>query len=337
MTLRPDVLCGLVAMVGFGLSTITAQPATKVMGEARTVMWRNILMTAIIAAILPWMIEFSRITAGSLVTAILIASCGYIPLYYFYKGLRVGKAGVVAPIANASSLISAGIGIYILGEKVGYWGIIAIIITAMGVIVTTVDPKKWRRSELLTLKSGAPYALVALIGWGFFYPIIQVPVKQMGAWPVVFITELTIAIVAIGQVLRQEKVYLPTRTRNQMTLRTLVYWRQWRLFWRAVKNNMFGHHRRRHWRKLKQAFRVPRGKMRWFLLGQAVFGAIAAVAFNLGLELGYVSVVDPIASASPVIVVIGAYLFFRERLERRQYVGGVIAVIGVIWLAISTS
>lgn len=55
-------------------------------------------------------------------------------------------------------------------------------------------------------------------------------------------------------------------------------------------------------------------------------------AFNIGLQQGLAAVVAPIGSASPTLSVILAFLVFHEKPTRRQSIGILLALIGIVAL-----
>lgn len=54
--------------------------------------------------------------------------------------------------------------------------------------------------------------------------------------------------------------------------------------------------------------------------------------FNIGLQTGLAAVVAPIASASPTLSVILAYIVFHEKLTRSQVIGIILALTGIVAL-----
>ncbi|MEK7577275.1 MAG: DMT family transporter [Patescibacteria group bacterium] len=63
----------------------------------------------------------------------------------------------------------------------------------------------------------------------------------------------------------------------------------------------------------------------------------ADFTFNIGLQLGLASVVAPIASASPTLSVILAFIIFHEKPTRRQLFGIALALIGIVLLGFAGS
>ena len=63
----------------------------------------------------------------------------------------------------------------------------------------------------------------------------------------------------------------------------------------------------------------------------------ADFTFNIGLQLGLASIVAPIASASPTLSVILAFLVFHEKPIQRQLFGIALALIGIVLLGFAGS
>lgn len=63
----------------------------------------------------------------------------------------------------------------------------------------------------------------------------------------------------------------------------------------------------------------------------------ADFTFNIGLQLGLASIVAPIASASPTLSVILAFLVFHEKPTQRQLFGIALALIGIVLLGFAGS
>lgn len=63
----------------------------------------------------------------------------------------------------------------------------------------------------------------------------------------------------------------------------------------------------------------------------------ADFTFNISLQLGLASIVAPIASASPTLSVILAFLVFHEKPTRRQLSGIALALVGIVLLGFAGS
>jgi len=78
--------------------------------------------------------------------------------------------------------------------------------------------------------------------------------------------------------------------------------------------------------KLRRATAVP-------ILAVGVLGTVGAVLFTVATTLGYLSIVSVLSSIFPVLLIILAYVFLRERLSRTQPLGVASALVGVALVA----
>lgn len=79
--------------------------------------------------------------------------------------------------------------------------------------------------------------------------------------------------------------------------------------------------------------RWPRGaEFRWVVLAGLLLQAVQFSGVYTALQVGApAGLVALLAGTSPVLVAIGGSLFFDERLDRRQWVGSAIGVLGVVF------
>lgn len=77
------------------------------------------------------------------------------------------------------------------------------------------------------------------------------------------------------------------------------------------------------------------GKSLWLLI--IIISSIDLIAFagyNFGVSTELVSIVTPIVSSSPAVTFVLAYIFLKERLERNQYFGIGVILLGLIIISI---
>lgn len=77
------------------------------------------------------------------------------------------------------------------------------------------------------------------------------------------------------------------------------------------------------------------GSRRWLKL--CILGTIDVSAFfawYLGLRVGLVSIVTPIATSSPAVTVVLAHLFLKERVRSHQRIGIIAIISGIIFLSV---
>ncbi len=70
------------------------------------------------------------------------------------------------------------------------------------------------------------------------------------------------------------------------------------------------------------------------LLIVGILDAVGYLAYNMGISVGLVSIVAVICSAAPLLTMVLAHLFMKERLAKSQYLGIALIVAGVAGLSL---
>lgn len=89
-------------------------------------------------------------------------------------------------------------------------------------------------------------------------------------------------------------------------------------------------------RRIKLIKPTGSGILSLLLLNSLLLG-IGSFSYNLGIERGLVAVVAPIAGAYSALFAILAYYIFRDPLSRKEVIGIIITLFGVILLSIVSS
>ena len=71
----------------------------------------------------------------------------------------------------------------------------------------------------------------------------------------------------------------------------------------------------------KQPARLPRGEVRWMVLGMGVFDTGAFVLSNLGMKMEKVAVITVLSSLYGAVTVALAAIFLKEHVSRWQWAG----------------
>ncbi len=83
----------------------------------------------------------------------------------------------------------------------------------------------------------------------------------------------------------------------------------------------------------KQPMRLPRGEVRWMVLGMGVFDTSAFVLCNLGMKMEQVAVISVLASLYGAVTVGLAAIFLREHVSRWQWMGIVTIFMGIFLIS----
>ena len=187
---------GLMAAFAFGTADYAAARSSRKIGVYSTLLCMQIVGFVLLSVMLlvtgEWRGIFSvrGITAASL--WMFVDLLGIVALY---RGLHVGKASVVAPIASSFTVVTVILAL-LSGETVDGTALLGIGLTAVGVICATIArPAAGSRSDASSrLAAGALWAILAslLLGAAFFG--LRTPVEDIGGWATVWIGRLQASI-----------------------------------------------------------------------------------------------------------------------------------------------
>jgi drug/metabolite transporter (DMT)-like permease len=83
----------------------------------------------------------------------------------------------------------------------------------------------------------------------------------------------------------------------------------------------------------RQPVRLPRGEVRWMVLGMGVFDTGAFVLSNLGMKMEQVAVISVLGSLYGAVTVGLAAFFLREHVSRWQWIGIVTVFLGIVLIS----
>ncbi|MEI7749860.1 MAG: DMT family transporter [Candidatus Moraniibacteriota bacterium] len=209
MGIQYAILFGLIAMVGSGLSGALAREPVRALGSDRALFWRAVAMVLFQVPLL--VVFFPRdLSAWGILWAIGVGAVGYLPIYFFFRAISRGRVGVVSPISNSSSVITAMLAVFVLGEPFGGFRVLGLLVALSGIILLSVDFRDWKNSALLRHDSGIPFAVAACLGWGIVMFLFRYPVLLIGPIFTAFIIEAMILLSATARLrLKREPFTLP--------------------------------------------------------------------------------------------------------------------------------
>jgi drug/metabolite transporter (DMT)-like permease len=153
---------GLLAAVLWGLSTVAASRATRVMAPQQALAY--VMLTGlVIASVIAPAVEGGPSSVGwhGIAWALVAGLSSVWGLSMMYRALRIGKVGVVAPIASTEGAIAAVVSVAFLGETLTIPVTLALCVVAAGIVVVTFHG----RLADLHLRP-CLYALAAASGFG---------------------------------------------------------------------------------------------------------------------------------------------------------------------------
>lgn len=135
------VLGGLAAALLWGTSTVVASRSTKILGSQQALTWVLLIGGAGALVLMP-LAGLPAHVGGRTVGWALVAGLGSATgLSMMYRALRIGKVGVVSPIASTEGAVAAVISIG-LGERLTTGVAAALAVIAAGVVLVTLHGRR---------------------------------------------------------------------------------------------------------------------------------------------------------------------------------------------------
>jgi drug/metabolite transporter (DMT)-like permease len=158
------VLGGLGAALAWAVTTLTASRASPLIGSWSTLAWVMLTGLVVVGPVALAGDRPDELDRGALVW-LAIAGLGNVGgLLMVYSGLRIGKVGVVAPIASSEGAVAAIVAVA-AGEHLGAWTAVALVAIAAGIVLAARPPVE-REEAGRDDPRAAWFALGAAIAFG---------------------------------------------------------------------------------------------------------------------------------------------------------------------------
>jgi drug/metabolite transporter (DMT)-like permease len=268
------LLLALGASLAWGVGDFVGPLLSRTLGVLRILFWAQVGGVMAIGLAVALRGEGPR--GWAVLFAVAAAFGGMLGLFAYYRGMGVGAMSVVAPIAGFSAVIPVVWGIA-TGDSPSATQLAGVVCALVGVCLASLERREGRRR----IAAGVGLALLAAVGFGFYFPWMHAAGKVDFWWASLVFRTTGLLLVASVAAAR----------RPVLTLRP------WYL-----------------------GVALAVGALD--TLGNALFAASSAH--------GLVSLTAVLASLYPVITVLLAAGVLRERVERPQQAGIVLALLGVV-------
>jgi drug/metabolite transporter (DMT)-like permease len=189
------VLGGLGAAFAWATTAICAARATRLIGVPSVLAW--VMLTGLVVT-LPWaaLQGVPEIDASS-IRWLAVAGVGNCAgLLLLYSGFRIGKVGVVAPIASTEGAIAALIAV-VAGEELGAGTGVALAVVAVGIVLAGLTRDSSRSGARVNDVKAALFAGAAALSFGASLYATGHVVKELPvAWAI--LPPRVIGVVAIA-------------------------------------------------------------------------------------------------------------------------------------------
>jgi drug/metabolite transporter (DMT)-like permease len=185
------LLLALGASLAWGVSDFFGPLASRSVGTLRVLFWAQIGgVAALVAAVA---IRAEGPAGWGVLLAILASLGGMLGLFAYYRGMVEGAMSVVAPIAGVSAIIPVVFGIA-TGDNPSGPQVAGIACALVGVGLASIEHHEGTRR----FAAGAGLALLAALGFGFYFPWMHAAGKVDFWWAsLVFRTTALLLVTAV--------------------------------------------------------------------------------------------------------------------------------------------
>ncbi len=199
------ILLSLVPMFAFGVSNAMQKIYVERLGPAKLITFRGLTIVSILLVYWLFNLSSSNYDVPQMLLGAGVVFVSYFGLFFLNKSLQNGKVGLVIPVSSSRVLISAAVGIAILGEKVSGLQLLMVFVIFVGVFAAVINFKDLANSNIFSFKSGIPYALLAAFFWGITFPLFGTFSAILGAALFSLLSEFIVTVVSVVQQLLQKK------------------------------------------------------------------------------------------------------------------------------------
>jgi drug/metabolite transporter (DMT)-like permease len=190
--LTEALLLALSASLAWGVADFVGPWQGQSLGVLRVMLWGQVGGVALLAVVTA--ARGSGPHEWAVLWAVPAALSGTLGLFAFYRAMATGTMSVVAPIAGASAIVPVIFGIA-TGDRPR-----AVQLAGIGAAIAGVALASREQREGSGVAAGVGLALLAAIGFGFYFP----PMHAAGSadpWWSAFLFRLTAATVVLAVVL----------------------------------------------------------------------------------------------------------------------------------------
>lgn len=290
------VLYGIGSAFAWGGADFFAALAARKAGEARTLLFVQLLGLVLAGAIVLW--QQAPLPAPAAVPLMLFLGLLYGgATLLLYRAMAIGKVSVVSPLASAYAIVSSVLA-WVSGSRPGVVVVLGVIALTAGVALLSQTPHRDKPQSVASDPPGSggaavmqkpaglrgiPEALGAALLFGVYFWAVDVPARVMGPYWSLLLTRVCTAAVAAS---------LPGARRGRPFF--------------------------------------PGRRVLFFMLGAALLDNLAFVLFQHGIRVSKTEIVVPLSSEFAAVTVILGCVYMRERPSWVQWTGILVVLAGVL-------
>jgi len=198
------LLLALGASLAWGVADFVGPLLSRTLGILRVLFWAQ--LGGLLAVGIAVAIRGDGPAGWAVLFAILASVGGMLGLFAYYRGMEIGVMSVVAPIAGVSAVIPVVFGIA-TGDHPSPTQIAGIACALVGVGLASVE----HRAGSPRIAAGVGLALLAALGFGFYFPWMHAAGKVDFWWASLVFRTVALLIVAAAVAVRRPALRLGRR------------------------------------------------------------------------------------------------------------------------------
>ncbi|MDX1659032.1 MAG: EamA family transporter [Nitriliruptorales bacterium] len=153
-----------------------------------------------------------EVTSGDVLIGAVAGLVGMAGVAALYRGLRIGKMGVVAPITGAVAAAIPVVASVVQGEipSVLTWAGIALALLA--IVLVSADRTTSEEPATGNMPPGLAEAIGAGLGFGLIFLLLDLTTPGSGLWPLIVLRGIGTVLVALAAVVVGQRLTAPVGT-----------------------------------------------------------------------------------------------------------------------------
>ena len=197
------LLLALGASLAWGVADFVGPWQGRTLGALRVMLWAQVAGLGAMAIVCAARGQTPH-GGATVLLAIPAAISATIGLYAYYRGMAVGAMAVVAPIAGASAIVPVIFGIA-HGERPSSLQYLGVVAALVGVVLASQEHQEGGKRKVA---AGVGLALVAAVGFGFYFPPMHAAGKADPYWASLIFRITSTAIVLLAVAVRRPAIRL---------------------------------------------------------------------------------------------------------------------------------
>jgi drug/metabolite transporter (DMT)-like permease len=190
------------ASLAWGVADFVGPWQARTLGALRVLLWAQIAGMTAMAVVVAARGEAPH--SAAVLLAVPASVSGTLGLYAYYRGMAIGAMAVVAPIAGASAIVPVVFGI-LTGDRPSSVQYAGIAFALAGVVLASQEHQEGGSRKLA---AGVGLALLAAIGFGFYFPPMHAAGKADPFWASLIFRITSSALIAAAVAFRRPAIRL---------------------------------------------------------------------------------------------------------------------------------